>query len=145
MIELANGQRVLMVIPSCAVPAGQEQHVWKLASLWQAAPSCGSEAAPHPIGLIALVGDLSRDRRIEVVLEAHRRDGLAARPAQNGAREDLLDLPVRVDLRATLHDASVIGLKRPNAVRLSSSRPWPSAGQSARPPEAESSTWWTTG
>jgi glycogen(starch) synthase len=69
-------------------------------------------ATPHPDGPIVFVGDLSRDKGVEVLLEAHRVTGglpplvLAGRTFED-APLDLLD---RVELRGLLEHASVIDL-----------------------------------
>ena len=70
------------------------------------------EATPNPDGPIVFVGDLSRDKGIDVLLEAHRRLGgrphlaLAGRVLENTP----LDLPDQVELRGLLDHASVMDL-----------------------------------
>ena len=70
------------------------------------------EAVPHPDGPIVFVGDLSRDKGIEVLIEAHRRLGglpplvLAGRVLESTP----LDFPDQVELRGLLDHASVIDL-----------------------------------
>ena len=70
------------------------------------------EASPRPGGPIVFVGDLSRDKGIEVLLEAHARlDSppdlvLAGRVVENTP----LELPERVELRGLLDHMSVMDL-----------------------------------
>ena len=70
------------------------------------------EATPEPDGPIVFVGDLSRDKGIDVLLEAHRRLGgrphlvLAGRALENTP----LDLSEQVELRGLLSHASVMDL-----------------------------------
>jgi len=72
----------------------------------------GDEARPSPGGPIVFVGDLSRDKGIEVLLEAHRRLGgspalvLAGRVLEHTP----LDLSGQVELRGLLDHASVMEL-----------------------------------
>lgn len=70
------------------------------------------EAAPHADGPIVFVGDLSRDKGIEVLLEAHRRlGGLPHLVLAGRVLDDTpLDLPDQVELRGLLDHASVIDL-----------------------------------
>ena len=70
------------------------------------------EAVPHPDGPIVFVGDLSRDKGIEVLIEAHRRLGGLPRLVLAGRVLDdtPLDLPDQVELRGLLDHASVIDL-----------------------------------
>ena len=96
------------------------------------------EAVPCPDGPIVFVGDLSRDKGIEVLIEAHRRLGGLPRLVLAGRvfEDTPLDLPDQVELRGLLDHASVIDLIRgpvwssfprsfPTAVRRLSSRQWP--------------------
>jgi len=70
------------------------------------------EAVPRPDGPIVFVGDLSRDKGIEVLIEAHR--VLRALPhlmlAGRAFEETPRDLPDRVELCGLLDHASVINL-----------------------------------
>ena len=70
------------------------------------------ESAPNPDGPIVFVGDLSRDKGIDVLLEAHRRLGGLRRLVLAGRmHEDTpLDLRGQVELRGLLDHASVIDL-----------------------------------
>ena len=70
------------------------------------------EADPHPDGPIVFVGDLSRDKGIEVLIEAHRRlGGLPHLVLAGRVFEDLpLDLPDHAELRGLLDHASVMDL-----------------------------------
>ncbi len=76
------------------------------------------QAVPRPGGPIVFVGDLSRDKGIEVLLEAHRRLGgiphlvLAGRVLEGTP----LDLSDRVELRGLLDHASVIELMQTASV-----------------------------
>jgi len=71
-----------------------------------------NEAAPHPDGPILFVGDLSRDKGIEVLIEAHRRlGGLSHLVLAGRVLDDTpLDLPDQVELRGLLDHASIIAL-----------------------------------
>ena len=116
------------------------------------------EAAPHPDGPIVFVGDLSRDKGIEVLIEAHRR--LGGRPhlvlAGRVFEDTPVDLPEQVELRGLLDHPSVIdtladglcGRRSLNRARLlSNGRPRGNgaSGDRSSPPQVEgSSTWWTT-
>ncbi len=68
------------------------------------------EAVPCPDGPIVFVGDLSRDKGIEVLLEAHR--ALGGLPhlvlAERVFEDTPLDLPDQVELRGLLDHASAI-------------------------------------
>jgi glycosyltransferase involved in cell wall biosynthesis len=70
------------------------------------------EASPRPGGPIVFVGDLSRDKGIEVLLEAHARLDrppdlvLAGRVVENTP----LEIPERVELRGLLDHVSVMDL-----------------------------------
>ena len=70
------------------------------------------EAIPCPDGPIVFVGDLSRDKGIEVLIEAHR--GLGGLPhlvlAGRVFEDTPIDLPDQVELRGLLDHASVIDL-----------------------------------
>ena len=69
------------------------------------------EATPHPEGPIVFVGDLSRDKGIEVLLEAHRLGGLPPLVLAGRVLENTpLDLQGRVELRGLLDHSSVIDL-----------------------------------
>jgi glycosyltransferase involved in cell wall biosynthesis len=70
------------------------------------------QPTPNPDGPIVFVGDLSRDKGIEVLLEAHRRlGGLRQLVLAGRVHEDLpLDLRGQVELRGLLNHASVIDL-----------------------------------
>ncbi len=70
------------------------------------------EAAPQPDGPIVFVGDLSRDKGIEVLIEAHRRlGGIPHLVLAGRVLEDMpLHLPDQVELRGLLDHASVIDL-----------------------------------
>jgi glycosyltransferase involved in cell wall biosynthesis len=72
------------------------------------------EADPHPDGPIVFVGDLSRDKGIDVLIEAHRR--LGGVPHLVLAGRTLEDTPLyltdQVELRGVLDHASVIDLIR---------------------------------
>ena len=70
------------------------------------------EAVPHPDGPIVFVGDLSRDKGIEVLIEAHRRlEGLPPLVLAGRVLESTpLDFPDQVKLRGLLDHASVIDL-----------------------------------
>jgi glycosyltransferase involved in cell wall biosynthesis len=69
-------------------------------------------ASPHPDGPIVFVGDLSRDKGIEVLIEAHRRLGGLPRLVLAGRvfEDTPLDLPDQVELRGLLDHTSVIDL-----------------------------------
>jgi glycogen synthase len=69
-------------------------------------------ASPHPDGPIAFVGDLSRDKGIEVLVAAHRHLGDAPRLVLAGRTFDdtPLDLTDQMELRGLLDHASVIEL-----------------------------------
>ena len=116
------------------------------------------EAAPNPDGPIVFVGDLSRDKGIEVL---HRgapttrwpsppragRKGArrhAARPSGSGGAPRIARS--RVGHRPHADGLSWWSFPRscPTAVRRWSSRQWPSGDRSSRPPVGGSSTWWTT-
>jgi len=70
------------------------------------------EAAPHPDGPIVFVGDLSRDKGIEVLIDAHRRlEGVRHLVLAGRVLEDTpLDLPDLAEVRGLLDHASVIEL-----------------------------------
>jgi glycogen(starch) synthase len=70
------------------------------------------EAVPRPDGPIVFVGDLSRDKGIEVLIEAHRRlGGLPQLVLAGRVHEDTpLDLPDQVELCGLLDHDSVIDL-----------------------------------
>ena len=74
--------------------------------------SSATRRAPSPGGPIVFVGDLSRDKGIEVLLEAHRRLGgspalvLAGRVLEHTP----LDLSGQIELRGLLDHASVMEL-----------------------------------
>ena len=72
------------------------------------------EATPSVDGPIVFVGDLSRDKGIEVLLEAHRRlDGLRHLVLAGRVHDDTpLDLQGQVELRGLLDHASVLDLMR---------------------------------
>ena len=76
------------------------------------------EAVPHPDGPIVFVGDLSRDKGIEVLIEAHRLLGglpslvLAGRVLESTP----FDFPDQVKLRGLLDHASVIDLMQTASV-----------------------------
>ena len=76
------------------------------------------QAVPRPDGPIVFVGDLSRDKGIEVLLEAHRRlGGLPHLVLAGRVLEDTpLDLSDRVELRGLLDHASVIELMQTASV-----------------------------
>ncbi len=75
------------------------------------------EAAPHPEGPIVFVGDLSRDKGIEVLLEAHRLGGLPPLVLAGRVLENTpLELPDGVELRGLLDHASVIDLMQTASV-----------------------------
>ena len=69
-------------------------------------------ATPHPEGPIVFVGDLSRDKGVEVLLDAHPvTGGLPALVLAGRTFEDTpLDLPDGVELRGPLEHPSVIDL-----------------------------------
>jgi glycosyltransferase involved in cell wall biosynthesis len=71
-----------------------------------------AEAIPHPDGPIVFVGDLSRDKGIEVLIDAHRRlDDLPQLVLAGRQFEDVqLEPSDRVELRGLLDHASVIDL-----------------------------------
>jgi glycogen(starch) synthase len=71
-----------------------------------------NEASPRPDGPIVFVGDLSRDKGVEVLLEAHRRLGGAPRLILAGREfEDTpLELSDQAELRGLLDHTSVIEL-----------------------------------
>ena len=77
------------------------------------------EAAPHPDGPIVFVGDLSRDKGIEVLIEAHRR---LERPSATScwpegcSKTRRSTFPDRVELRGLLDHASVIELMQTASV-----------------------------
>jgi glycogen(starch) synthase len=76
------------------------------------------EAAPHPDGPIVFVGDLSRDKGIEVLLEAHTR--LGGRPhlvlAGRAVETTPLDFHDEVELRGLLDHSAVIDLMQTASV-----------------------------
>ena len=69
-------------------------------------------STPNPDGPIVFVGDLSHDKGVEVLLEAHRRLGSPRRLVLAGrVHEDLpIDSRGQVELRGLLDHASVIDL-----------------------------------
>jgi glycogen(starch) synthase len=71
-----------------------------------------NEASPRPDGPIVFVGDLSRDKGVEVLLEAHRRLGGAPRLILAGREfEDTpLELSDQAEVRGLLDHTSVIEL-----------------------------------
>ena len=73
-----------------------------------------NEADPRPDGPIVFVGDLTRDKGIDVLIEAHRRLGDVPHLVLAGrALEDTpLDLTDQVELRGLLDHASAIDLMR---------------------------------
>ena len=69
------------------------------------------DAIPNPEGPIVFVGDLSRDKGIDVLLDAHRRGGLPRLVLAGRVLEHTpLDLSADVDLRGLLDHPSVIAL-----------------------------------
>src|SRR5664280_1772664 len=72
------------------------------------------DAAPHPDGPVMFVGDLSRDKGVQVLIEAYRRLGDAPPLTLAGRvlEETPLDLPDRVELRGLLDHAAVMALMR---------------------------------
>jgi glycosyltransferase involved in cell wall biosynthesis len=70
------------------------------------------EATPHPDGPIVFVGDLSRDKGIEVLLEAHRRLGGSPQLVLAGRvfEDTPLTLSDQVKMRGLLDHAAVIDL-----------------------------------
>ena len=70
------------------------------------------ESVPHPDGPIVFVGDLTRDKGIEVLSEAYRRMGGNPRLVLAGRvfEETPLDLPGQVERRGLLDHESVIDL-----------------------------------
>ena len=77
-----------------------------------------NEPAPNPDGPIVFAGVLSRDKGIEVLLEAHRRLGGLPRLVLAGRVLDdtPLDLSGQVELRGLLDHPSVIDLMRTASV-----------------------------
>ncbi len=68
-------------------------------------------AAPHPQGPIVFIGDLSRDKGIDVLLGAHRRGGLPRLVLAGRALEHTpLDIAGEVEVRGLLDHASVMEL-----------------------------------
>lgn len=72
------------------------------------------EVAPNPEGPIVFVGDLSRDKGVEVLIEAHRRLGGVRRLVLAGRliEDTPLDLPDQAEVRGLLDHASVIELMK---------------------------------
>ena len=75
------------------------------------------EATPNPEGPIVFVGDLSRDKGIDVLLAAHRLGGLPRLVLAGRVLENTpLDLTDQVELKGLLDHASVIDLMRTASV-----------------------------
>ncbi len=120
--------------------------------------SSSTRPTPHPDGPIVFVGDLSRDKGIEVLLEAHRRLGGLPRPraGRKGVRQTRRsNSRIRWSCAGcSITPRSSTSCRRPvwspfppscpTAVRRWSSRQWPSGGRSLRLQVVGSSTWWTT-
>ena len=76
-----------------------------------------NEATPNPDGPIVFVGDLSRDKGIDVLLAAHKLGGLPRLVLAGRVLENTpLDLSDQVELRGLLDHASVIDLMRTASV-----------------------------
>ncbi len=113
---------------------------------------------PHPDGPIVFVGDLSRDKGIEVLIEAHRSTrrssptsywpGGCSRTRRSifRIRWSCVDCSITPRSSTSCRRPVWSSFRRscPTAVQRSSSRQWRSGGQLSLPQVEGSSTWWTT-
>ena len=76
------------------------------------------DAAPHPEGPVMFVGDLSRDKGVDVLIEAYRRLSDAPRLILAGRvfEDTPLDLPDGVELLGLLDHAAIMALMRTASV-----------------------------